>query len=315
MTLSRSRVLSIIVVFTVLAMVVTTVVPETSQAKRERPRAHAEVVNGSDVADGQFPFVAAIGYGTDPLGGFLWDNQFCGGSLVAASLVLTAAHCVEQENGEELTAEQLAVVVGRTVMTSTEGQVRHVTEIIRDPDYDPSNVTNDLAVLRLNQPVVGITPITLVGVGDTSLDTPGAPLTITGWGDARPQPHGRKQPLWPDVLQQAQVNVVDDATCAKEWARAGYHNDPAFQLFLCTTPGTFGSGDSGGPLFTSTPSGYVQVSLVSGSYAKHHKNKNKKNKKKGKNYKKQKKLHKVIPDYGPELSNPSIAAFLDSVGL
>jgi secreted trypsin-like serine protease len=312
MTLSRSRVLSIIVVFTVLAMVVTTVVPETSQAKRERPRAHAEVVNGSDVADGQFPFVAAIGYGKDPLGGFLWDNQFCGGSLVAASLVLTAAHCVEQENGEELTAEQLAVVVGRTVMTSTEGQVRTVTEIIRDPAYDRHNVTHDLAVLRLNQPVVGIAPITLVGAGDSSLSTPGSPLTITGWGDARAQPHGRTGPLWPDVLQQAQVHVVDDATCAQEWARAGYHNDPAFQFFLCTTPGTFGSGDSGGPLFTSTPSGYVQVSLVSGSYAKHHTNK-KKNK--GKNYKKQVQLHKVIPDYGPELSNPSLAAFLDSVGV
>ena len=134
-------------------------------------------------------------------------------------------------------------------------------------------MSHDLAVLRLDQPVVGIAPITLVGAGDSSLSTPGAPLTITGWGDARAEPHGGKEPVWPDVLQQAQVNVVDDATCAKEWARTGYHNDSAFHLYLCTTPGTFGSGDSGGPLFTSTPSGYVQVSLVSGSYAKHHKNK------------------------------------------
>jgi trypsin len=133
-------------------------------------------------------------------------------------------------------------------------------------------------------------------------------------------------------LQQRQVNVVDKATCAHEWGRVGVHDDTIWPLIQCTTPGAIGSGDSGGPLFAATPSGYVQVSLVSGSYAKHvttdakkkhkhhrkhkHHKKNNKHQKKNKNeHKQQVKLHQVVPDYGPQFSDPSIAAFLDSVGV
>jgi secreted trypsin-like serine protease len=306
MTRSRSPLLTFIIVSAILAITLQSVIPETGQAKRGQQHVGTQVVYGGDVAPGQYPFVAAIGYG-DPSGEFRADNQFCGGSLIAASLVLTAAHCVLG-----VTPEQMALVVGRTSVSSSEGQVRFVTEIIMDPAFNHDNATNDLAVLRLNEPVLGIAPIKLVGVGDTSLSTPGAPLTLVGWGDTRPKPHNGKPPLWPDVMQQAQVNVVDDDTCAREWARTGYHDNSVWHFFVCTTPGIFGSGDSGSPLFVATPSGYVQVSLVSGSYAKHHKHKNK-NKNNKKNNKK--KLHKVIPDYGPELSDPSSTAFLVSVGV
>jgi len=310
MTRSRSHLLAFVLVFAVLGLIVQTV-PETGLAKSGQPRVGTEVVSGGEVAAGQYPFVAAIGYG-DPSGEFREDNQFCGGSLIAPSLVLTAAHCVLG-----VTPEQMALVVGRTSLLSSDGQVRFVTEIIMDPAFEHSNATNDLAVLRLNQPVVGIAPIKLVGVGDTSLSTPGAPLTLAGWGDTRPKPANGKPPLWPDVMQQAQVNVVDDDTCAREWARTGYNDNSVWHLFVCTTPGIFGGGDSGSPLFVSTPSGFVQVSLVSGSYAKLHadkkKNNNKNNKKK--NNKKKKKLHKAIPDYGPELSDSSSAAFLATVGV
>src|SRR5262245_9351950 len=114
---SRPALKSFVIIFAVLAIVAQTVAPDTGQAKRGHQRVGAEVVHGSDVADGQFPFVAAIGY-ADPSGAFLWDNMFCGGSLVAPDLVLTAAHCVLGT-----TPAELAVVVGRTVLTSDQGQV------------------------------------------------------------------------------------------------------------------------------------------------------------------------------------------------
>jgi secreted trypsin-like serine protease len=303
MTPSRSIVFSLVAMAVVLAIAVQVVTPETGQAVRERERAVTEVVHGGDVASGQYPFMAGIGY-ADRSGDFLWDNQFCGGSLVGPSLVLTAAHCLHG-----ISADQLAVVVGRTVMSSSEGQVRSVSQIIVHPNYNPDNAANDLALLRLNQPVNGITPIQVIGAGDTSLNAPNTLLTVAGWGDARPQPHGGKPAWWPDRLQQGHVSVIDDTTCAREWARTGYHDTSVWSLFLCTSPGQFGSGDSGGPLFAATPSGYVQVSLVSGGYARNHKHKQKKKKQ----AEQSKQQH--IPDYGPELSAPSSADFLASYGV
>jgi len=294
---------SFVVIFAILAVAVQTVVPETGLAKPGHQRVGAEVVHGSDVADGQYPFMAAVGY-ADASGAFLWDNQFCGASLVAADLVLTAAHCVLGT-----TPDQLAVVVGRTVMSSDQGQVRFVSQTIMDPSFNHAEATNDLALLRLNQPVTGITPIRLIGAGDTTFNAPGTPLTLIGWGDTLQAPHGGKPASYPDRLQQAQVNVVDDTTCAQQWGRTGFKDDSVWAIILCTTPGIFGPGDSGSPLFASTPSGVVEVALVSGSYAKHHKNNNKSNNKQ------KKKLHQTVPDYGPELSAQSSVDFLAAYGV
>ena len=187
MTRLRSALLSFLVVSTVLSLVAQAVVPESSAASRGHHRVGTEVVHGSDVADGQFPFVAAIGY-ADPSGAFLFDNQFCGGSLVAVDLVLTAAHCVLGT-----TPQELAVVVGRTVMTSDQGQVRSVSQIMMDPIFNHAEATNDLALVRLSQPVTGITPIQLIGDGDTTFNAGGTPLTLIGWGDTVQAPMAGNQ--------------------------------------------------------------------------------------------------------------------------
>lgn len=297
----RSALRYLVVVSAVLAMVVQAAVPETSQAIRWGQPVSTGGVHASDVVSGLYPFVAAIGY-ADPSGAFLWDNQFCDGSLVAPDLVLTTAHCVLGT-----TPPQLAVVVGLTVTTSAQGQVRSVAEITLDPDYNPDNAANDLAVLRLTQPVVGISPIKVIGVDDIAFTAAGTPLTLARWSDERPGTHSTTPVGSPTQWQHTDVRVVDDTTCAKEWERTGYRDDSVWGLFVCTTPGTFAKGDSGSPLFVATPSGYVQVSLVSGSYASHHKHKTK-------NTNTEMTLRQEIPDYGPELSAPSSAQFLASVG-
>lgn len=299
MTSSRSSRQGLVIA-TLLAFIVFGILSKPSRAIPWSQPSATAVVQGRDDASDPYPFVAAIGY-ADSSGTFLWDNQFCDGGLVAPDLVLTTAHCVEGT-----TPEELAVVVGRNVMSSDQGQVRSIAAVIVNPDYNPDNAANDLAVLRLSQPVVGITPITVVGTGDPSFNAAGTPLMLATWGEARPAADGTATAGTQEQLHLTTVHVVDDATCAQAWARTGYQDDSVWGLFVCTTPGEFQRGDSGSPLFVATPRGDVQVSMASGSYAARHKHKHPNT---------DPTLYQEIPDYGPELGAPSSAQFLASVGI
>src|SRR5215216_4093487 len=75
---------------------------------------------------------------------------------------LTAAHCVDfVDVPGGIPLSDLRVVVGRTVLTSTQGQKR-----------------------RVASPINGITPIMLVTPGVDALERPGTLATVTGWGNA-----------------------------------------------------------------------------------------------------------------------------------
>lgn len=56
-----------------------------------------QIIGGFQAMQGDFPFMAALGYRTDPVyPGII--SYICGGSLVTNQHVLTAAHCVMNVN-------------------------------------------------------------------------------------------------------------------------------------------------------------------------------------------------------------------------
>jgi hypothetical protein len=69
----------------------------------------------------------------------------------------------------EIPLSDLRVVVGRTVLTSTQGQKRRVAAISIHPRWDPVTFSFDAAVVHLASPINGIRPIMLV--------TPGGPTS------------------------------------------------------------------------------------------------------------------------------------------
>ncbi|QDY80173.1 S1 family peptidase [Streptomyces qinzhouensis] len=161
--------------------------------------------------------------------------QACGGTLVAPTKVLTAAHCVD-----DATATDMKVIGGRTELASTKGTVRAISSIALHPGYDQTGLVNDAAVITLAQPMPYAT-LPVAGPKDKALYRVGSTAKAVGWGRiARDTNATRLKSASLTLSPIAQCDPFTDSTdtLAKK---------------VCGTPpaGTQNSicrGDSGGPL-------------------------------------------------------------------
>ena len=217
-----------------------------------------QVVGGTAVPDGKYKFVAAL---LDTrFGSTAYQQQFCGGSLIDRDSVLTAAHCVDGTS-----ARPLRVTVGRTVLSSSQGQTRGVARIFVHPNYNgASSSAFDAAILELGSPVSGIGAVQLLNPQQNGPETPGRLATVAGWGNTIQQPpSGSAGTSYPDRMREAQVPVVSDT-------RAEGIYGPEYYPSLMVAAGQEGKdtcqGDSGGPLFINASGRYTQVGITSFGY-------------------------------------------------
>jgi trypsin len=203
------------------------------------PTSAQAIVNGSAAAPGQFPFMASLQDGT----GF----AFCGGSVIGSTWVLTAAHCVPDGD-----ASDLYVVTGKTDLGASGGQRIKVSKVYVNPQYADS--AHDSALLQLASPT-SATPIALSGAGDDDLETPGATVTVAGWGDTLPT----MGLFATNQLQYVDLTVVSDEECGQ--TNVGFDGPTG----VCAADLLEDScqGDSGGPLFATKAGRKVQVGIVS----------------------------------------------------
>ncbi|MGJ5892194.1 serine protease [Streptomyces sp. V2] len=185
------------------------------------------IVGGTTTTTSSYPFMMQI---TDAS-----QKQFCGGTLVSATKVVTAAHCMVGE-----TTGSVRVVGGRTYLNGTDGTVGRVTGIWIHPGYTDTTEGDDVAVLTLATPMP-YTPAPYVSATQTGLYAAGTTARILGWGTTSENGGSSNQ------LRTATVPVVSDAGC-----RSSYGADFVQSDMVCagyTTGGTDTcQGDSGGPL-------------------------------------------------------------------
>ncbi|MGZ4221922.1 MAG: S1 family peptidase [Solirubrobacteraceae bacterium] len=216
------------------------------------PRANPSIIGGTDVAQGELGFLAFVAYfGQD-------STTVCSGTVVAANVILTAAHCaVDEGTGATLDPSGFRVVTGSVDWTDDSARnVSGVSRVIVDPSYDPTNHNFDAALLVLSTPTAAPT-IRLAGAADLGLESAGTDSEIAGWGETYAGSN------LPDILQWAETVVQSPAYC--EQFSPSYV--PGFQL--CTVDYPFDdagtcNGDSGGPLLALDAAGkLVEIGITS----------------------------------------------------
>ncbi|MEU0118576.1 serine protease [Streptomyces bobili] len=185
------------------------------------------IVGGSTTTTTAYPFMMQI---TDAS-----QNQFCGGTLVSATKVVTAAHCMVGE-----TTAGVRVVGGRTYLNGTNGTVSRVSKIWINPDYTDATNGDDVAVLTLSTSMP-YTKASYVTSSQTSLYAAGTTARVLGWGTTSASGSSSNQ------LRTATVPIVSNSSCA-----SSYGSDFVASDMVCAGYTSGGvdtcQGDSGGPL-------------------------------------------------------------------
>ena len=132
---------------------------------------------------------------------------------------------------------------------SGQGEKVPVSRVIVEPDYLATS-GHDITLLQLAGNSTKA-PTKVAGASEGSLWAPGTMETIAGWGTTS---EGGDTP---DTLQEAQVPVTTDATCAGAYSDF----DPATMVCAGYPQGGTDTcqGDSGGPLFGRTAAGDLKV--------------------------------------------------------
>ena len=213
---------------------------QVEQNWRENTGNLSRIVGGVPARKHEFPFMVKV--------------RGCGGSLISSQHILTAAHCVDDMNKRDL--RKYKVTLGdHDLSTTSEAQSlrRGVSAIIFHRSFDPRKMDSDVAIVKMNAPVVfspTIQPIGLVAAGSSHT---GRLVTVAGWG-TRAAGGGIS-----NVLRKVKVRVVSRRSCQDAYPRL------TGTMVCASSPGKDScQGDSGGPLFFCPSSGAcLQLGIVS----------------------------------------------------
>ncbi|XP_042637120.1 serine protease 56 [Orycteropus afer afer] len=213
--------------------------PEPGPCGERRPgtanatRAHGRIVGGSAAPPGAWPWLVRLQLGGQPL---------CGGVLVAASWVLSAAHCFTDAPNELLWTVTLA-----EGPRGEQGEEVLVNRILPHPKFDPRTFLNDLALVQLWTPASPTGPARPVCLPQAPREPPaGTACAIAGWG-ALFEDGPEAGAVW-----EALVPLLSTNTCRRA---LGPGLRPSTMLCAGYLAGGIDScqGDSGGPLTCSEP--------------------------------------------------------------
>lgn len=139
------------------------------QNKYPKPHFGIRVVGGEPAANHQFPWQASITSCSQQ------SCSICGGSLIANNFVLTAAHCTDG-------VSQFEIGLGSTSLYQPVFRVQ-ASNKIQHPNFNKRYLLNDIALIKLSQPILLSDSIRTVKLaGSSSGDFAGNKAFASGFG-------------------------------------------------------------------------------------------------------------------------------------
>jgi trypsin len=209
------------------------------------------VAGGTPADPGEWPWQVLL---------LVEGGAWCGGSLLAPDIVLTAAHCTDG-----MDAGAFEVLAG-TVEVDGDGQRRDVAQIDQHEGYDDVEIRNDLSLLVLASPFELGEDIAVVQLADAdttaALAEEGDRAVVTGFGATGEI----EEPS--DVLLEAEVQTYADDRCESLYAEDGEQVFGDTQVCAGDDRGHIDAcfGDSGGPLVVPADderTEWFQIGIVS----------------------------------------------------
>jgi Trypsin len=223
-----------------------------AQPPSSTPALGGRIVGGVPTTIASYPWQAAIAYNDALFLGTGFQRQFCGGTLVAPNVVISAAHCFyenEAPPGVFGAPQNFEIFTGRTTLSTSEGQgiefsdYYYFTDTSGMPLFNPVTFDYD-AIFVVLASSSSSPPIKVAGADEAATWAPGRRAWISGWGDTAAGAGD-----YQDTLRAAQVQIIGDDVCSNP---GSYGTDFHPALMFCAGVPAGGvdscQGDSGGPI-------------------------------------------------------------------
>jgi secreted trypsin-like serine protease len=220
--------------------------------ENEYVEASPRIVNGNIANPGQFPYQVAI------ISRFSQGSGLCGGSILTARTVLTAAHCLRLQ---ELSTSSV-IIFGAQNRTNANEPTQFRVEVPNTtyrihPGWIPTLIRNDVALIVMRDPIAFSTAVQPIALPTALREELFVNVfgTVSGWGVFSDE-IGQAS----DVLRFVSTQIIANDRCSVFFPTV--IRDEHICLNGLERRGPC-SGDSGGPLTVQRGGRSVQVGIVS----------------------------------------------------